>query len=111
MNTLGFLVNLFADRPLPGGSARNRYVAERAPQLATDLIADDHAMAHVMKDVCHDIEANPTPGHERMLRAVRNGDDSALACEFRLLIAQYVLDEGKDLADDEWRKQHLERAA
>jgi hypothetical protein len=111
MNLLGFLVNLLADRPLPGDSPRSRYVAERAPQLATDLIADDHAMAHVMKDACHDIAANPSPAHDRLLRAVRNGDDSGLASEFRILIAQYVLDEARDRADDEWRKQHLERAA
>jgi hypothetical protein len=111
MNLLAFLVNLFADPPLKGDSDRQRYIATRTRELAAEISADDHAMADLMRDVCIDIRVDPTPGHERLLHAVRNGDDGALACEFRLLIAQYLLDAAKDRADDEYRARRLERAA
>lgn len=111
MNLITFLVNVLSDRALPTDSPRRRFVTEHAPQIAAGLLADDHAMADLMRDVCIDIRANPTEAHERLLRSVRNSDDAALACEFRLLIAQYLLDAAKDRAADEYRAQDLERAA
>jgi hypothetical protein len=111
MNLLAFIVNLLSDRPLPSDSPRQRYVAERAPRLADALIADDHALAELMRDVCIDIRANPTPTHQRLLTAMRNGDDGALACEFRILTARYLLDEAQDRAGDEFTTNSLDIAA
>jgi hypothetical protein len=112
MKLLAFIVNLLSDRPLPGDSARVAYVATRAPQIADEIAADDHALAGLMRDVCIDIRVSPTPEHQRLLTAVRNGDDGGLACEFRILIARYLLDEAKDRASAEFSaSERLEHAA
>lgn len=108
---LDSIVDIFCDRTMPGDSARAAYIARRTPGLARAVVLDDHAMALLMRDVCHDIAANPTPGHERLLLAVRNGDDAALATEFRLLIARYVVDAAKDSAADTYDTLDLELAA
>jgi hypothetical protein len=100
MSTLTLMLEAFAQRPLDGHYPAGAVdaVLELAPQAAAKMAADHHALALAIQTIAHDTLHAPTDEHERLLAALRNDDDAALAASFRLLMAHAIVEASRERA-------------
>jgi hypothetical protein len=101
VSTLTLMLEAVAQRPLDGdfgSGATADAVRALAPSVAASMATDHHALAMAIQTIAHDTLHRPTDEHERLLAALRNDDDSALAASFRLLMAHAIVEASRERA-------------